>query len=68
MLGSIVGDFEDLVVRGPHCLRVREPKTVGYCMIQHSHTATVYNRGANEKKDAPYKICRKSVRKVEATR
>lgn len=39
-----------------------------YRVNRYSHTVNVYGRGANAKKDAPYKIGRRSGRNVEATK
>jgi len=40
----------------------------GTAVNRYLHTANVYGMGANEKKDAPYKISRKSGRNAEATK
>jgi len=44
------------------------PMSPGTVVNQYLHIANVYGMGENAKKDAPYKIYRKSGRKVEATK
>jgi len=44
------------------------PMSPGTVVHQYLHTTNVYGMGANAKKDAPYKIRRKSGRKAEATK
>ena len=68
MLGSITGDFEDVYVDRRHFQMVNEHGAT-YCSgTRHSHTMTVYGRAENAKKDAPYKMGRRSGRKTEATK